>query len=90
MVPARDRALRLRSLWQWWFLALLFHTGLGLMPLFHGVPVEIASPLDPTAVVVVFRVMLMAVMLAIGVLINREALLWCRDRRFVANLPLPV
>lgn len=54
MVPARDRALRLRSLWQCWFLALLFHTDLGLMPLFHGVPVEIASPLDPTAVVVVF------------------------------------
>jgi hypothetical protein len=34
--------------------------------------------------------MLMAVMLAIGVLINREALLWCRDRRFGVNLPLPV
>ena len=60
------------------------------MPLFHGLPVEIASHLDPTAVVVIFRVMLMAVMLAIGVLINREAMRWCRDRRFVVNLPLPV
>ena len=154
MVPARDRALRLRSLWQCWFLALLFHTDLGLMPLFHGLPVEIASQLDPAAVVVVFRVMLayvliplasiilityaetglepdprwcwwrrchlwlsliytftnashllvdvlipdaradqvvlMAVMLAIGVLINREALLWYRDRRLFTNLPLPV
>jgi hypothetical protein len=66
------------------------HTDLGLMPLFHGLPVEIASHLAPTAVVVIFRVMLMAVMLAIGVLINREALLWCRDRRFGVNLPLPV
>jgi len=74
MVPARDRALRLRSLWHCWFLALLLHTDLGLMPLFHGLPVEIASHLDPTAVVI-FRVMLMAVMMAIGALINREALL---------------
>jgi len=75
MVPARDRALRLRSLWHCWFLALLLHTDPGLMPLFHGLPVEIASHLDPTAVVVIFRVMLMAVMKAIGALINREALL---------------
>jgi hypothetical protein len=32
----------------------------------------------------------MAVMLGIGVLINREGLLWCRDRRLFTNLPLPV
>ena len=144
MVPCRDRALRLRSLWQCWFLALLFHTDLGLMPLFHGLPVTIESQVNPDAVPLIMRAMLayslvplaalilityaatstreghgwfwwrrshlwlsllytltnaghlvvdmaipdsrgdqvvlMAVMLAIGLLINREALLWCRDR----------
>jgi len=33
---AIDHALRLRSLWQAYLLAMLFHVDLGLMPLFHG------------------------------------------------------
>ena len=152
MVPSRDRALRLRNLWQCWFLALLFHTDLGLMPLFHGLPVEIASKVPPGSVAVIFQAMLayglvplaavilityaetspeqeprwrwwrrghlalslvytftnaghlvvdmvipdsrtdqvvlMAVMLVIGLLINREALLWCRDHRGPNARPL--
>ena len=154
MVPSRDRALRLRSLWQCWFLALLFHTDLGLMPLFHGLPVAIESQVNPKAVPLILaamlayslvpltalilityaetsakeghgwlwwrrchlwlsllytltnaahlvvdmaipdsrgdQVVLMAVMLAIGLLINREALLWCRDRRDPEARPLPI
>ena len=38
-----DHALRLRSLWLCWFLAMLFHTQLGLMPLFHGISPAIES-----------------------------------------------
>lgn len=38
-----DRALRLRSLWVSWFLCMLFHVDLGLMPLFHGQSPEIES-----------------------------------------------
>ncbi|MFM2158509.1 MAG: hypothetical protein RLZZ124_983, partial [Cyanobacteriota bacterium] len=33
MDPAAAAALRLHSLWLSWFLCLLFHTDLGLMPL---------------------------------------------------------
>ena len=36
------------------------------------------------------QVILMAVMMAIGLLINREALLWCRDRSNPNALPLPL
>ena len=162
MVPSRDRALRLRSLWQCWFLALLFHTDLGLMPLFHGLKVEIESQVAPAVVPMIFgamlayglvplaavilstyaetaaaperrawwrswwrwgwwrrghlglslvytvtnaahlvvdlvipdsrtdQVVLMAVMLAIGLLINREALLWCRDRQGPMEQTLPI
>jgi hypothetical protein len=154
MVPCRDRSLRLRCLWQCWFLALLFHTDLGLMPLFHGLPVAIESQVNPGAVPLILwamlayslvplaslilityaetaanqeqgwwwwrpchlwlsllytltnachlgvdmvipdsrgdQVVLMAVMLAIGLLINREALLWCRGRRGPHSMPLPI
>ena len=36
------------------------------------------------------QVVLMAVMLAIGLLINREALLWCRDRQGPMEQTLPI
>ncbi len=167
MVPSRDRALRLRTLWQCWFLALLFHTDLGLMPLFHGLTVEIESQVARQAVAMIFwamlayglvplgalllityaetaapdlpcrrrsrwrwqwqwqwqwwrrchlglslfytltngahlvvdlvipdsrgdQVALMAVMLVIGLMINREALLWCRDRPDQGSDGLPI
>ena len=123
-----------------WFLALLFHTDLGLMPLFHGLSPAIASEVDPAHLPLVFwamllyflvplaaylliayangdpgwrrwrwfqfglgivytatngahlvvdilipdsradQVLLMAVMVLIGLLINRESWLWCRAR----------
>jgi hypothetical protein len=40
-----DHALRLRSLWFAWFLCMLFHVQLGLMPLFHGQSPQIESQL---------------------------------------------
>jgi hypothetical protein len=43
MAAPIDHALRLRSLWIAYLLAMLFHVDLGLMPLFHGVSPEIAS-----------------------------------------------
>jgi len=135
-------ALRLRSLWVAWFLCLLFHTDLGLMPLFHGLSPEIESQLAPEQLPQVFwamllyfllpllayllisyaasdggagwrrwrwfqlglsvvytltniahlvvdilipdsrsdQVLLMAVMVLIGLLINRESWRWCRAR----------
>ena len=135
-------ALRLRSLWVAWFLCLLFHTDLGLMPLFHGLSPEIESQLAPELLPQVFwamllyfllpllayllisyaasdqgagwrrwrwfqlglsvvytltniahlvvdilipdsrsdQVLLMAVMVLIGLLINRESWRWCRAR----------
>lgn len=141
MASARSCALRLRSLWLAWFLALLFHTDLGLMPLFHGLSPEIESHVDPAQLPLVFwamllyflvplaayllisyaatssmgwrrwrwfhlglglvytltniahlvadilipdsradQVLLMAVLVLIGLLINRESWLWCRAR----------
>ena len=50
---------RLRSLWLAWFLCLLFHTDLGLMPLFHGLSPEIESQVDPARLPVVFWSMLL-------------------------------
>ncbi|MFZ9621875.1 MAG: hypothetical protein ACO289_11795 [Prochlorococcaceae cyanobacterium] len=52
-------ALRLRSLWIAWFLCLLFHTDLGLMPLFHGLSPEIESQVDPERLPQVFWAMLL-------------------------------
>lgn len=135
------RAQRLRGLWLGWFLCLLFHTDLGLMPLFHGLSPEIESQVDPSRLPLVFwamllyflvplaaflaivyadgnggpwrrwrwfhlglgivysftniahlvvdilipdsrsdQVLLMAVMVLIGLLINRESWGWCRSR----------
>ena len=41
-----DHALRLRSLWVAWFLCMLFHVQLGLMPLVHGQSPQIESQLS--------------------------------------------
>jgi len=57
--PAAVRAQRLRGLWLAWFLCLLFHTDLGLMPLFHGLSPEIESQVPPERLPVVFWAMLL-------------------------------
>ena len=49
-----DHALRLRSLWFCYLLAMLFHVDLGLMPLFHGLSPEIESQVPETRLPLVF------------------------------------
>ena len=56
--PGGGPALRLLTLWIAWFLAMLFHTDLGLMPLFHGLSPEIESHVDPAHLPAVFGAML--------------------------------
>jgi hypothetical protein len=53
-----DHALRLRSLWLCYLLAMLFHVDLGLMPLFHGLSPEIESKVPQTQLPLVFWGML--------------------------------
>lgn len=61
-----DHALRLRSLWLAYLLAMLFHVDLGLMPLFHGLSPEIASRLPPARLALVFWGMLLYFLIPLG------------------------
>jgi len=54
-----DHALRLRSLWFCYLLAMLFHVDLGLMPLFHGLSPEIESQVPQARLPLVFWGMLL-------------------------------
>jgi hypothetical protein len=49
-----DHALRLRSLWTTYLLAMLFHVQLGLMPLFHGLSVVIGNTVNPARLTLVY------------------------------------
>lgn len=53
-----DHALRLRSLWNAWLLAMLFHVELGLMPLFHGLSAKTESQINPAQLPLLFGTML--------------------------------
>lgn len=53
-----DHALRLRSLWTAYLLAMLFHVQLGLMPLFHGLSVVIGNTINPAKLTLVYWAML--------------------------------
>ncbi len=64
-----DHALRLRSLWIAWLLAMLFHVDLGLMPLFHGVSPEIDSHVPVTALPWLFGAMLLYFLVPLGCLV---------------------
>ncbi|WP_254938193.1 hypothetical protein [Cyanobium sp. Morenito 9A2] len=64
-----DHALRLRSLWISWFLALLFHTDLGLMPLFHGQSVEIESHVASANLPTLFAAMLAYMLMPLAALV---------------------
>jgi hypothetical protein len=64
-----DHALRLRSLWIAWLLAMLFHVDLGLMPLFHGLSPEIHSHVADTALPWLFGGMLLYFLLPLGALL---------------------
>ena len=61
-----DHSQRLRSLWTAWFLCLLFHTDLGLMPLFHGLSPEIESHVAPERLPLVFWAMLVYFLVPLG------------------------
>jgi hypothetical protein len=50
-------AVRLRTLWVVWFLAMLFHVDLGLMPLFHGRSPEIHAHVSEQALPWLFGAM---------------------------------
>ncbi len=58
MATAVDHALRLRSLWIAWLLAMLFHVDLGLMPLFHGISPEIHGHVAAAQLPLLFGAML--------------------------------
>lgn len=55
---ATGYALRLAALWGAWLLVMLFHVELGLMPLFHGLSVEIKTQVAPERVQRLFLAML--------------------------------
>lgn len=61
-----DHALRLRSLWTCWLLAMIFHVDLGLMPLFHGLSPEIESHVDPALLPLLFTAMLIYFLIPLG------------------------
>jgi hypothetical protein len=67
---AIDHALRLRSLWLAYLLAMLFHVDLGLMPLFHGLSPEIASQVPPGRLGLLFWAMLVYFLIPLGALLR--------------------
>ena len=93
-VPRRplsiDHAQRVRSLWTAWFLCLLFHTDLGLMPLFHGLSPEIESHVATERLPLVFWAMLLYFLVPLGAYVlssyASSAPGWRRWRRFQFGL----
>jgi len=67
--PAIDHGLRLAALWAAWLLLMLFHVELGLMPLFHGLPVVIQSRVPPERVPRLFAAMLIYFLLPLAALL---------------------
>ena len=66
---AVDHGLRLAALWTAWLLLMLFHVELGLMPLFHGLPVEIESQVSTARVPLLFAAMLLYFLLPLAALL---------------------
>ena len=64
-----DHALRLRSLWIAWLLAMLFHVDLGLMPLFHGISPEIHGHVDAARLPLLFGAMLAYFLLPLAAIV---------------------
>lgn len=69
MTAAIDHALRLRTLWTVWLLAMLFHVDLGLMPLFHGQSAEIHGQVPVSALPALFTAMLVYFLLPLGAMV---------------------
>ena len=64
-----DHALRLRSLWIAYLLAMLFHVQLGLMPLFHGLSVVIGNTVNPSRLTLVYWSMMVYFLLPLAALL---------------------
>jgi hypothetical protein len=64
-----DHALRLRSLWIAYLLAMLFHVQLGLMPLFHGLSVVIGTTVNPSRLTMVYWSMMVYFLLPLAALL---------------------
>jgi hypothetical protein len=62
-------AVRLAGLWTCWLLVMLFHVELGLMPLFHGLAVEIHSRISSRRLPGLFLAMLIYFLLPVGALL---------------------
>jgi hypothetical protein len=62
-------AVRLAGLWAAWLLVMVFHVELGLMPLFHGLSVEIKSQVAPKQVPRLFLAMLVYFLLPVAALL---------------------
>jgi hypothetical protein len=67
--PPIAHAVRLAGLWAVWLLVMLFHVELGLMPLFHGLSVEIKSQVAPKRVPRLFLAMLVYFLLPVAALL---------------------
>ena len=67
--PAVDHGLRLAALWGAWLLLMLYHVELGLMPLFHGLRVEIESHVAPERVPQLFWAMLIYFLLPLAAML---------------------
>ena len=65
-----DHALRLRSLWLAYLLAMLFHVNLGLMPLFHGLSPEIASEVPTARLGILYWAMLLYFLIPLACLLR--------------------
>ena len=85
-----DHALRLRSLWTAYLLAMLFHVQLGLMPLFHGLSVVIGTTVNPARLTLVYWAMMGYFLLPLAALLlitwaageGRGDRSWLRWRRW--------
>lgn len=67
--PLVSHAVRIAGLWAAWLLVMLFHVELGLMPLFHGLSVEIQSQVAPSRVPRLFLAMLFYFLLPVAALL---------------------
>jgi len=56
--PVVHHGLRLAGLWVAWLIVMLFHIELGLMPLFHGISVEIKTHISAGRLPRIFLAML--------------------------------
>ncbi|MFM7394158.1 MAG: hypothetical protein ACKO22_07310 [Cyanobium sp.] len=64
-----DHALRLRTLWLVWLLAMVFHVDLGQMPLFHGHSAEIHGQVPEQALPWLYGAMMVYFVLPLAALV---------------------